>query len=850
MKDTIKMVIIHAVVAIVVFVAALVFFNYRISSEKGNPVAELANSTYPIMEIGGETMDYNLMSAYRGDIDLSLVRDQITIVDHSQTVQLKLHNYDYDITAIQYILFENDPEQPLEEGTLNQLTDVKEENVREGSIVFQNDLKQGKNYYLRMAVRLDNSTRAYFYTKIQKGAEYHLNEYAAYVLEFHNNLFDKSKKEENAVYLEPTGEGAVNSLENVNLHSSVDDVFFGNMEVKQESEPRMKVREINDTYAILEMDTLVSSEISENVIQYYELEETYKLRYTSERMYLLDYQRTMDAYYNEAIIDSANNYIGLGIQNEENISYQYADEGHKLCFVSEGQLWYYDYDNSNVSKVYSFSSENLSDIRNDQEDHGIKILKMSDKGVIDYLVYGYMNRGRHEGANGIQIMRYEPDTNCNEELAFLVSSVPYSNMKEDLDKLSYLNEAGVFYCMLDGDLHQVDLEKKEDKILESGMVNESLTASRDQSIIALEKNQDVCQNTEIEMIDLESGKTQTFTCKNNQRIRAVGFLAEDFIYATALTADVSRAASGVVTFPAKQLHIMDIDGNEVKTYNKPGRYILETTVNGSVLEMKFAKKTGSKFVQTNDIDYIRYKEEEKEDAITLATRTSETFGVQLYFKFPNYIYIQIEPDLILTKILTSEDDNSVVLERSGDAAVQYYVYASGQRQNVYTNLPEAVNMASEKRGNVIDNKEKVLWQCAFDEYAIVAGMDQVTKVSGDKESLSGCLSMIASVNGKNISAGDIAVNTNNIEEKMEECSGHQTLNLTGCALDDVLYYISQGSPVLAKYSGGRYVVVMSYNSTKIRYLDPVTGQSTVTGRQEFTEILRKAGNVFYSYLAE
>ena len=129
-------------------------------------------------------------------------------------------------------------------------------------------------------------------------------------------------------------------------------------------------------------------------------------------------------------------------------------------------------------------------------------------------------------------------------------------------------------------------------------------------------------------------------------------------------------------------------------------------------------------------------------------------------------------------------------------------------------------------------------------------MDKVTKVSGDRESLAGCLSMIASVNGKNLSAYEISTGSKTVSELMEQCSGHQTLNLTGCALDDVLYYISQGSPVLAKYSSRRYVVVMSYNSTKIRYLDPVTGQSTVAGRQELTETLKKAGNVFYSYLNE
>lgn len=52
-------------------------------------------------------------------------------------------------------------------------------------------------------------------------------------------------------------------------------------------------------------------------------------------------------------------------------------------------------------------------------------------------------------------------------------------MKEDLEKFSYLNSKSVFYCILEGDLHEIDLEKKSDKIVEAGLVNESLTASKD-----------------------------------------------------------------------------------------------------------------------------------------------------------------------------------------------------------------------------------------------------------------------------------------------------------------------------------------------------------------------------------
>ena len=47
--------------------------------EKGSAVAELANPSYPVLEIGNDTSSYNLMAGYKEDIDLSLVRNQITL---------------------------------------------------------------------------------------------------------------------------------------------------------------------------------------------------------------------------------------------------------------------------------------------------------------------------------------------------------------------------------------------------------------------------------------------------------------------------------------------------------------------------------------------------------------------------------------------------------------------------------------------------------------------------------------------------------------------------------------------------------------------------------------------------
>ena len=130
MSKNVQLIILHIAVAVLCFIGALVFFNNRMGMEKGSAVAELANPSYPVLEIGNDTSSYNLMAGYKEDIDLSLVRNQITLTNNKNAVILKLHDYDYDITAIQYTLFEKTPDKPTETGTLNQLTKNKKKNIK------------------------------------------------------------------------------------------------------------------------------------------------------------------------------------------------------------------------------------------------------------------------------------------------------------------------------------------------------------------------------------------------------------------------------------------------------------------------------------------------------------------------------------------------------------------------------------------------------------------------------------------------------------------------------------------------------------------------------------------------
>lgn len=114
-------------------------------------------------------------------------------------------------------------------------------------------------------------------------------------------------------------------------------------------------------------------------------------------------------------------------------------------------------------------------------------------------------------------------------------------------------------------------------------MNESLTASKDQSIIAIEKEQNLYKNKQIEMIDLESGKNRTLPQVLIKEL-CRWLLSNDFIYGEANAVNVSKSSNGTVSFLITKIHIVDINGKTIKEYQKAGRYIMSTQIKEASLK--------------------------------------------------------------------------------------------------------------------------------------------------------------------------------------------------------------------------------------------------------------------------
>lgn len=146
--------------------------------------------------------------------------------------------------------------------------------------------------------------------------------------------------------------------------------------------------------------------------------------------------------------------IDLGIRSE-NVSYKTNETGNVICFVQQGELWSYNQIENNLTRVFSFRSQEGMDIRENYQEHDIRILRVDEGGSLDFVVYGYMNCGEHEGQVGVSVCHYDGVTNTVEEMLFVPTTLSYEIVKEQIGKLMYVSDSGVFYLTVSNQVYRI-----------------------------------------------------------------------------------------------------------------------------------------------------------------------------------------------------------------------------------------------------------------------------------------------------------------------------------------------------------------------------------------------------------
>lgn len=828
-----------------------IFFVNRLNNVGVEEVsAEMEQSTLPIMYVRYEDQFVNVLHGYTGKVDTTYFRDTITPMDYGQTVELWGDLGDDEYTRYEYEL------RSMYQGDLIENDVINDFDHSEGYdklvVTFRTKLEELSEYVLVIKAMDGDEAAVRFYTRVVVENDFHAGKLLEFVERFNNAIFDKQEAEKViSKSIEPNEEGNNDYLSHVTIHSSFETITFADLSPIRLTKPVPCIKEIDDSYAIIQLKYLISA--TENkVLENFYVTEDYRVRYVNEsNVYLLDYNRTQDVIFNTENVSISSNMFKIGITDNENYKYVTGDDEKKVAFVQARQLWFFDYNSGSITNVFGFcQDDNYADPRASYDENNIRILKMNDNGNITFSVYGYMNSGVHEGKVGISLYEFQASKNKLVELLFIENDKPYNILKEDMETLMYLNNKGEFYYFDHDSVIKVNTKDLSSEIFIKDVLNENLAVSTDNHLIGYPDALLTENTTRITVLNLDNGNTTEIEAQSAERLRAIGFVKEDLVLGRIRESDIITELDKTVTCLISSIDLINQQKKAVKTYDCNGMYVIEALAKNDVVYLTRVKKAGDELVEAPQ-DFITYKEDEDSNSISAVYKYTDNAYNQLYLVFPDYMYIMEKLKLMITKESVSEDDKTVKIAFD-HVNPKYYAFGQGHYMTDFLSLNAAVRSAYENAGVVIDDNGIILWRkIAVKDYHTVADKIRLFHVSEIDETLAACIYMMGVYEEKNpdyASMKEDILNDIPVEDIIFKYVGRQGTDITGCDFENGLYYLCKDAPVISRFSDGTFVLVTSYNGQKIRYINPLEETDIVESRDEFEKKVMDSGNVFISYV--
>lgn len=569
--------VIKPIVLIVVFIAALITFC--ITTNKGNKdmTTKQADATLPVMSFNLDKIKINTLHGYTTEMDPTKMRDCVIPISDDRKLSLSISTYGMAVDRISYKIRSMDGKRLVADDEISSFSN--KDNTIQADVSMPNVMDENTEYLLVFTIT-SGQDNVYYYSRIMQTDGKAAAKVVEFAKKFHDETFIKDDKSFFTTYMETTT-GDRNTLAHVDLTSTVSQITWGSMAAAQYTNPVIALKEINDSYDVVTIDYVMSCVDGKGETEYYNVREYFRLRQTESRMYVLNYERTANQIFNsENSFISDSGSVMLGIRSSE-AEYRANEAGSVICFVQEGDLYSYDINNGMIIKVFSFRDAEGIDERENWNHHDIKIVSVDEAGSIDFVVYGYMNRGTHEGEVGTGVYHYDGLAHTIDEEAFIPSKTSYEVLKAEMGKMLYLNEKNEFYLMMDDSLYRINLGSMSVKKVVEGLSTGSYCASESNRYFAWVDSANQYSSNTIKVMDLKSGKTFEVKKGDDQYLRPLGFIGEDFIYGQANAADVVSDAAGNTTFPMNGLIILDTsDQSELKTYTPSGGYVEKISVDG------------------------------------------------------------------------------------------------------------------------------------------------------------------------------------------------------------------------------------------------------------------------------
>lgn len=808
--------VIKGVILGVIFIIALIVSSLVLNRGAEDEIVDIGAASLPRVSFLVDDREVNILFGYVNEMDITAMRDTITPLEENGTLQMNLKAGGQEVSRIQYEVYSLNGEETYKTGEVEEIT-ADTPMVLELGDALSDSVQEA---VLRVILTSGEKTISY-YTRIEMPDEITAAECLTFAQDFHTKAIEKSAAEELSTYLEPGEESDNTTYQTVNIHSDITHIQWGELNPEVIGGVSWSIKESNSVYTSLLAKYQVNCEDDNGQLQTYNIKEFFRVRLSGETIYLLDYNRDMQQVFNANLQAVDENGIRFGIASGD-IQYVTNEDDTVTAFVQERDLWLYNKNTDELLRVFSFANQEGSDERSRNDQHAVRIISLEDDGSMAFAVYGYMNRGNHEGEVGVGIYYFDVDRNAIEEKAFIPSTKSFAIAEDELGKMVYYNHGKeMLYVLAEGTLYQINLENDEQTILAEELEEGQYAVSDDGHLMAYQTNGSLYTATEIRVMNLTTGDEYTIQASGSDGIRPLGFVNGDFIYGKINADDAGATASGEEIMPMYELEIRNSDNETAASYSFTDNNIYTTgiLVQGNMVTLNRVRKSGNTY-QSTEQEFITNNVERSDSTISLATYTTERMQTQTRLTFAEGLE-NTEPQVITPNELVLSEPLTITLSGSGEG-VKYYVYGMGELEGIYDNAGNAIQAAADISGVVISSDQTYIWESGNRDLAYSIEAEPFRTQDGET-SLAAC------------------------ERYMEQYNAHQ-VDLTGCTLDQVLYVINKGCPMIAMTDSSHAILLIGYTRTDITYINPDTGEEETVGVSEMEDMVSGSGNAFIGYI--
>ena len=810
-----KKILKKTVILLFVFIIGVAGSSFLLNSETTDDRSDMNDASLPevMIDFGGSYA--NRMYGYAQQMQTDFVRDSVTPLDTAKKLTFVINPYDIKIKSLSYEIRTSDGSKVLENKKIKSFE--KDSQNLKASVEISSDLLMNQEYSLQITLDTKNGS-AYYYTRIVSRSNVNADQYIKFVNNFYEKCMDKSTAEDLTSYLEPDNSGTATNYTDIDINSTFAEISWGSMKPKIYRSGIPVIKDINETTASLSIEYQIVSQDDNKNQEIYDVTEFYRMRYTETRVMLLDFKRSATQVFTEDTVHISDKGLLLGVR-DKNVEYVLNENAGIVAFVQEGDLWSYSPGDGKIARIFSFRKDSDGDFRDIRWNHDIKIIRVEDNGDVDFVLYGYMNRGIREGYCGVCVYHYSNDQNVVEERVFIPSTESYEFLKEDLGNLSYVSTDNSLFLLFAEKLYQINIMEGTSEVLEEGIKSDEFSVS-DTNAHAAWVIQDGESAGNIKEIDFETLETRTLAASSGQSLSLVGFMNEDLVYGIVVDGDIVTDDNGHQTTGIHTIRIEGFDGSVKKEYHQDGLYITGITMGNTMMEFELSKKSKNSYKAVNKDNILNNAKASAAQASVELLNSSRT-GTQVRLALEEEPEIE-EPLVVYSKMKNVRDDK-ITLDPRVSTENTYYVYAKGGLDSIYTDSALALLRADEQTGVVLNQAQQYVWERGNKKTKLILNIGDIPEAM-----LSATLDKAA----------------------LQEALGDEgtVLDLSGCTLDSVLYEISAQRPVIAKTGANSSIVIVGYDEYNTYLYDPAKGETYPYGMNDSTDLFEKAGNVFISYI--